>query len=69
MAEKNVPAKHQGIYAKALTGRSQRAAIKAYCLMKCCNWQATEVKQCTCPGCPLFFFRQGRRRCVAVPWP
>jgi hypothetical protein len=61
MNELYVPPKCRGTYKKAMSGRSQRAAIRAYCL-RCCNWRRNEVKQCTCPGCPLFFFRLGRGR-------
>jgi hypothetical protein len=56
MKAEDVPLKYRGIYERAMSGRSRKAAIRAYCLA-CCNWQANEVKLCTCPGCPCFPYR------------
>jgi hypothetical protein len=50
---RGVPIKFKGIYDRAMTGRSQAAAIKSLCL-ECCVYDRDQVKSCTDPGCPLF---------------
>jgi hypothetical protein len=52
----SIPKKYRGIYDRAMTGRSQAAAIRAHCLM-CVGWQREEVKLCTAPTCPLYPYR------------
>jgi hypothetical protein len=53
---KRVPRKYQALYDRAMSGRSQGAAIRCYCLA-CCCWSTMEVRLCVCPGCPLFAYR------------
>ena len=51
-----IPRKYQGIYDRAMSGKSRKAAIRAFCL-ECCGWERNEVALCTDPGCPLFPYR------------
>jgi len=48
--------KYQGIYEKAMAGRSPKAAIHAFCLM-CTGCKHKAVKNCTDSTCPLFPYR------------
>ena len=56
----NIPGKHHEAYRKswdeAMRGKRLMVCIKAKCL-DCMNWQATEVKRCTCVACPLYEVR------------
>jgi hypothetical protein len=56
----HVPGKHQEAYRKnwdeAMKGKRLMPCIKAKCL-DCMNWQANEVKACTCVACPLYEVR------------
>ncbi len=54
--ELRIPPAHRGRYRRASTGRSRKAAIRAFCL-ECVGWSSKEVKLCTSPGCPLFKYR------------
>ena len=51
-----IPVKFRGLYRRAMTGKSRKAAIRAHCLM-CVGWQASEVAKCTAPSCPLYAYR------------
>ncbi len=51
-----IPKLHQAIYKKAVSGKSRKDAIKAFCLM-CFCWQKEEVRQCTDLACPLYPYR------------
>ena len=53
---KNIPPMYKGIYRKAMTGKSFRAAMHAQCL-ECVMWQRIEVAKCTDKGCPLYNYR------------
>lgn len=46
-------------YAKAITGRSRKAAMKAQCL-ECYGWEREEVRNCTDLACPLYSYRPYR---------
>ena len=62
LAWKNhIPVKYQGTYAKAMTGKSRAAGVKAKC-QDCMNWNAAEVRRCDITTCPLYPYRPGARR-------
>ena len=56
----NIPNLHKGAYRrtydKAINKQSMRAAVNAKCL-DCCCWQATEIRDCGIPACPLYPYR------------
>lgn len=58
LAEKRltIPQIYRANYDKAMTGKSPKAAMKAFCL-ECVVWQREEVKKCTSPTCPLYPYR------------
>ena len=56
MRDLEVPEKYRGLYEKAMSRKSFKAAIRCHCLM-CCGWQINEVKRCSAPTCPLFYYR------------
>ena len=47
---------YRATYNKAVTGKSLRAAINAFCL-ECVCWQRKEIQLCTSLSCPLFAVR------------
>ena len=49
----NIPEQYQGLYKKAMSGKSRTAAVKAKCL-ECCCWEMGETKDCKVPACPLY---------------
>lgn len=53
---RDIPLKYQRLYRRAKAGRSQKAAIRSFCL-ECVGYVAEEVDLCTDPGCPLFEYR------------
>ena len=55
----DVPVKYRALYAKAMSGKSRRAAVRAHCLM-CVGWVPEEVTKCTAPNCPLYPYRLTR---------
>ena len=52
---KHSPAYH-AVTAKAFSGNSKAAGIKAKCL-DCCCWQRIEITNCTTLACPLWPYR------------
>ena len=52
----DIPPAYRGHYRKALSGRSRKASIRTHCL-QCVGWNASEVRRCTSPKCPLYPFR------------
>jgi hypothetical protein len=52
----SIPKIYRGIYDRAITGQSLRAAINAFCL-ECVQWQREEVRLCTDSACPLWAVR------------
>lgn len=54
--EQRIPPAHRGRYRRAITGKSRKAAIRAFCL-ECTGWSSKEVRLCTSPGCPLYRYR------------
>lgn len=58
----DIPQKYRDLYARAMRGKSRKAAVRAHCLM-CVGWNAAEVRLCTARNCPLFPYREvGVRR-------
>jgi len=51
-----IPKIHQAVYKNAVSGKSRKDGIKAFCLM-CVCWQKEEVRQCTDLACPLYSYR------------
>jgi hypothetical protein len=52
----DMPAVHRANYDLAVSGKSRKAAIKAFCL-ECVQWEKEEVRLCTALACPLYAFR------------
>jgi len=48
-----IPGKYQGTYDKAMSGKSRAKAVIAKC-QDCCGWDASEVRRCPVPDCPLY---------------
>jgi len=61
-----IPKLYRGIYDKAVTGSSRKAAMHAFCL-ECCGWQIKEVFLCTDLGCPLYSYRPKSRASQGAP--
>jgi hypothetical protein len=57
---RDIPLRSREVYQKAMTGKSRKAAVHAFCL-ECCGWQINEVFQCTDSGCPLYPYRPASR--------
>lgn len=62
----DIPEKFRKLYARALNGRSQSAAIRSFCL-ECVGYLQDEVKLCTDTDCPLFPYRLTGRKVPADP--
>ncbi len=58
LREYEIPAKYQGVYRRAMTGKSRKDSIRAHCLM-CVAWKESEVEKCTAVLCPLYPHRMG----------
>ena len=52
----DMPKAYRRNYDKAMTGKSLKAAGKAFCL-ECVMWDRNEVKLCPSVACPLFPYR------------
>jgi len=57
---KQVPAKYQALYERAMSGKSRKAAMRVFCL-ECCGWEIKEVFLCTDVGCSLHPYRPTSR--------
>jgi len=53
MTPRDVPERYSGIYARAMSGKSRKAAVTAFCL-ECCGGVLGEVRRCTAPSCSLY---------------
>lgn len=53
MQIEDIPKRYRDLYEQAASGRSRKAAIRAYCLM-CVDWNAEEVRRCSMSECPLY---------------
>jgi len=51
-----VPKKYLKQYQKAMSGRSRKEAMRAFC-NECIGYQTGEVELCTDNGCPLYPYR------------
>ena len=58
---RDVPEKYRRLYARAMAGRSQSAAIRSFCL-ECVGYDHDEVKNCTDTTCPLYPYRLTGRK-------
>jgi hypothetical protein len=56
-----IPKIHQAVYKSAVSGKSRKNAVKAFCL-ECVCWQKEEVRSCTDLGCPLYPYRPYKNR-------
>lgn len=56
MIRTDIPDKLRKLYARAMNGRSQSAAIRSFCL-ECVGYVQEEVHLCTDHGCPLYPYR------------
>ncbi len=54
-----IPARQRPIFLRAWTGKSRKAAIRAFCL-ECVGYQSAEVNRCTAPACALYPYRRDR---------
>ena len=61
-----MPRAYRGIYDKAMSGRSRKAAMHAFCL-ECVCWQIKEVHSCTDLACPLYPYRPVSRGSQSAP--
>lgn len=61
-----IPNLYRAIYDRAITGKSRKAAMHAFCL-ECCGWQIKEVFLCTSPQCPLYPYRPKSRASQGAP--
>jgi hypothetical protein len=51
-----IPKQYRPTYERAMTGKSRKAAMRAFCA-ECCGYQIKEVYLCTDLGCPLYPYR------------
>jgi hypothetical protein len=56
MRKLDVPKLYQGVFQRAETGKSLRAAVNAKCL-DCAGFQRKEITLCTAETCPLRQYR------------
>ncbi len=61
-----MPKQYRATYKRAMTGRSRKAAMRAFC-GECCGWEIKEVFLCTDYGCPLFPYRPRSRVSQGTP--
>jgi hypothetical protein len=54
-----IPVRQRPIFLRAWTGKSRKAALRAFCL-ECVGYESAEVNCCTTPACPLYEYREGR---------
>ena len=52
----DMPKIYRATYDKAVSGKSLRAAVNAFCL-ECVMWQREEVRLCPSVACPLWEYR------------
>ena len=54
--ERDIPKKYVKMYARAMRGKSRKAAMRMQCV-ECMGYVESEVELCTDPGCPLYPYR------------
>jgi hypothetical protein len=57
VGKRNIPAKYQAMYKRAMTGKSRKAAMQVFCA-ECVGYVAPEIARCTDKGCPMYPYRQ-----------
>jgi len=55
-----IPKQYRAAYDRAMSGRSRKAAMRAFCC-EYCGWEIKEVFFCSDSGCPLFPYRPRSR--------
>jgi hypothetical protein len=55
-----MPRSYRANYDKAVSGKSRKAAMRAFCL-ECCGYEIREVFLCTDLRCPLYPYRPRSR--------
>ena len=61
-----MPRSYRACYDKAVSGKSRKAAMRAFCL-ECCGYEIREVFLCTDLGCPLYPYRPRSRVLQGAP--
>lgn len=61
-----MPRAYRGIYDRAMSRKSRKAAMRAFCL-ECVGWQVNEVHSCTDVACPMFPYRPAHRSAQGTP--
>lgn len=56
-----MPVTCRGVYTKAVSHKSMRAAVNSQCL-ECCGYQRKEISVCTDLACPLYSYRPFQKR-------
>jgi len=51
-----IPKVYRGNYDRAMTGKSRKAAMRAFCL-ECVQWHREQIRRCTATHCPLYPYR------------
>jgi hypothetical protein len=51
-----MPESHHGTYRRAVSGKSLRAAVDAFCA-ECCGYDREAVRTCPAIACPLWSVR------------
>ena len=51
-----IPKVYRGNYDRAMTGKSRKAAMRAFCL-ECVQWHREQIRRCTSTHCPLYPYR------------
>lgn len=64
----DVPKLYQSMYAKAMTGKSLRAAVNIKCL-DCTCYQRTMVRDCPVENCSLHLYRPYQKTSSEQPPP
>ena len=62
----DMPKIHRANYDEAVSGKSRKAAIKAFRL-ECVCWQKEEVRLCTSLACPLYPYRPYKNSSKQAP--
>jgi hypothetical protein len=61
-----MPKQYRATYNRAMTGKSRKAAMRAFCT-ECCGWVIQEVFLCTDSACPLYPYRPRSRVSQGAP--
>ncbi len=58
---KDMPVAYRGVYKKAVSHKSMRAAVNSFCL-ECVMYVRKEVSVCSDLACPLYSYRPYQKR-------